>query len=319
MNQSSLLYVDLPDNNSRNVQGQPPNVGEKGIRRLKSNVHSYPRNVLLADGSSLLENSNYPFESHNFHDKTNYPFIQNHFHQQFVDSVRHDGKNMKPFEGLDDTQSKVFFSNSEEDITQKSRNVHKSISSNTFQGSGNGSINTRPSFDHLQLHNLPPCKSITQSDIGDLNDCKIILEAGPGCHQIKEYNIRPVNVIRVNYTPRNSDILVVKLMCDPAMKLKDCEVFLTAMSPKFQTDDSDRLYLPNLKISKDMLKGRTKGYKFNLVYSLFIKGEESFRLVSESFFLWSNVNQNGFPREERDSYTNSECQSSNKKRKRSVS
>src|SRR5690606_16475075 len=125
---------------------------------------------------------------------------------------------------------------------------------------------------------------------------------------------RPVNVVKVNYTPSNSDILVVKLMCDPAMKLNDCEFFLTALSPKYQTDDSDRLYLPNLKISKDMLKGRTKGYKFKLVYSLFIKGEETYRVLSEPFDLWSNVNQAGFPREERDSYVNTE-----KKRKRQSS
>lgn len=145
----------------------------------------------------------------------------------------------------------------------------------------------------------------------------IILESGPGVHQIKEYNIKPPSIIRINYTPSNSDILIVKLVCDKAMGLKDQEFFLAAVSPKYSADDSDRIYFTNLKISKDMLKGRTKGYTFHLSYCIFSNGEEKYKILSEPFYLWSNVNQNGFPREERDMYANLDAKNiQSKKRKR---
>lgn len=226
--------MDSHDLNRTPNQQQPPHSSsDKGYSRLKNSVHSYPGNVILADGTSLLENSNYPVDAQRFLEKASYPYIQTHFHQHYIDNGRLGGdKEGKGFRGHEEAPN-FFFSNSEGTTTQKNVNVHnRNIDNNAFLNSSDEESSNNPNYSHLPIHNLPPCKSINHSDIGDNNECKIILEAGPGCHQIKEYNIRPVNVIRVNYTPRNSDILVVKLMCDPAMKLKDCEFFLTAMSDR---------------------------------------------------------------------------------------
>lgn len=141
------------------------------------------------------------------------------------------------------------------------------------------------------------------------------LDMGPGEHQIKEYNIHPVNVLTVKYNAQSSDIVLVKLVCDKDMNREDPEIFLVAVSPKFSPDDSNRIFLPNLKISKEMLRGRTKGFKFRLEYSLLVKGEAVYKILSDSFYLWSNVNQTGFPRELREGYVN-QTESIKKKRKR---
>jgi len=143
----------------------------------------------------------------------------------------------------------------------------------------------------------------------------IILQMGPGEHQIKDYNFQPVNILYVNYTAQSSDYISVKLICDPKMNRVDPEVFILAFSPAFAVDESNLVFLPNLKISKEMLKGRTKGFNFYLEYSLIVKGNEVHSVRSNPFRLWSNVNQTGFPREKREEYV-TQTETINKKRKR---
>jgi hypothetical protein len=69
-------------------------------------------------------------------------------------------------------------------------------------------------------------------------------------------------------------------------------------------------------ISQAMLPGRTKGFKFSLTYTLVIDGREVERLVSDPFYIWSNVNQKGYPRKERDLYIIQRIKANSKKRRR---
>lgn len=171
-------------------------------------------------------------------------------------------------------------------------------------------VKTKDKYKNIiPSHYQKPIRQITEKN-------PIILEVGPGEHQIKDYNFHPVNVLLVNYQPHSSDFIVVKLICDPRMNRSDPEIFILGLSPLFYADESNRIFLHNLKISKDMLKGRTKGYEFNLEYSLFIRGSIIYSIRSDSFKLWSNVNQNGFPKEKRSEYVN-QTESINKKRKKS--
>jgi hypothetical protein len=91
-------------------------------------------------------------------------------------------------------------------------------------------------------------------------------------------------------------------MCDPKMKLRDRTIFVTAVSAKHAADDDSEIILQNLKISKEMLQGRTKGFKFHLTYTVVTGGVETETIKSKSFYIWSNVKQTGFPRNERDKY-----------------
>lgn len=118
------------------------------------------------------------------------------------------------------------------------------------------------------------------------------LVTGPEPHQVKDWFITPTNVLRLNMEPSSSDVIVVYLKCEDNMGLSDSEIFLGAFSAKFNLVRTDCVYLYNLKITKEMVQGPTKGYKFSLLYSLVSKDKEIFRFCSNAFCLYS---RSGFP------------------------
>jgi hypothetical protein len=129
------------------------------------------------------------------------------------------------------------------------------------------------------------------------------LLSGPAKHQVKEFNILPINVLRLNYRPQCADFIVINLLCGRKMRRRESLIFLTAVSAKrVAEENTNDIVVHNLKISKDMIQGRTKGFKFYLLYTLISGGERVCTLRSKSFYLWSNINQQGFPRQQRDKY-----------------
>nr|QYA18833.1 hypothetical protein KOM_12_565 [Clandestinovirus] len=125
------------------------------------------------------------------------------------------------------------------------------------------------------------------------------LIVGPAEHQIKDFLIVPNNVLSMNGTPKEGDYIVVKLICDKAV-CSQREIFLTAVSPKYSRNADNETEIPNLKITKYMTPGKTKGFKFAFTYTLYSEDKPVERLVSTPFHLWSNVKQKGFPRSSRD-------------------
>lgn len=114
------------------------------------------------------------------------------------------------------------------------------------------------------------------------------IEIGPNQYQVKDWFITPTNKLKINFEPSTSDVISVYLKCDSNMGLKDPEIFLGAVSPKFNLTENRCICIPNLKISKEMIQGPTKGFKFRLKYSLLSKGKEVSRLFSEPFLLFSS-------------------------------
>lgn len=130
-----------------------------------------------------------------------------------------------------------------------------------------------------------------------VQNCFSIL-VNPADHQVKEFNLLPPPALLIHGDPSASDYVVVYLI--PDIRLEIEPIFLAAQSAKFCKDRT--IHFENLKITNKMLKGRTKGYKFHLRFDYYSKFNLIERLPSESFLIWTNVNQKGFPRETRDSY-----------------
>jgi len=147
----------------------------------------------------------------------------------------------------------------------------------------------------LRSKDLPPGGPVIEGKF-------ISLLVGPGEHQVKDFNILPINVLRINYESKSSDYIVVHLVCDLKMKRTTREIFMAAVSAHHLMHDHKRAILPALKISQQMLRGRTKGFLFQLRYTLVVDGQEVESLHSEPFYLWSNVSQRSFPRHEREAY-----------------
>lgn len=144
----------------------------------------------------------------------------------------------------------------------------------------------------------------------------ITLLVGPGEHQVKDFNILPINILRINYESKSSDYIVVHLLCDAKMKRATRDIFMTAVSAHHLMHDNKRAVLPALKISQQMLRGRTKGFLFQLRYTLVVDGRELESLLSEPFYLWSNVSQRSFPRHEREAYAMETQDINTRKRRR---
>jgi len=132
---------------------------------------------------------------------------------------------------------------------------------------------------------------------------------------VKEFNILPNNVIHVKYTPRSSDYILIRLICDKKMRKREKVIFLSAISPKHAVREEGEIVLHNLKISKEMLQGRTKGFKFCLAYTLVENGREVETIKSNTFYIWSNVNQPGFPRKQREQCLAQRIRNNKRKRK----
>ena len=128
------------------------------------------------------------------------------------------------------------------------------------------------------------------------------LERQPTEHQVKDFNIIPTPVVKLNATiqaPRACDFVTAHLHCDENMR-QDDSIFLAALNAKLITNNE--LPFINLRVTKDMLKGRTKGYSFVLRFTYVSDGQEIDTIYTTPFWLFSNVNQAGFPKSERDSY-----------------
>jgi len=114
-----------------------------------------------------------------------------------------------------------------------------------------------------------------------------------------------------HYQSAPSDYIVVKLLCDP--KMDKGEIFLTAVSTHYSQNSTGEISIPSLKVSQKMLPGRTKGFTFRLMYELAIAGTMVQKEVTDEFFIWSNVNQKGYPRKERDAFISQRIESNKKK------
>jgi len=132
-------------------------------------------------------------------------------------------------------------------------------------------------------------------------------------HQVKEFNILPAGILQLmrHYQSSPSDYIVVKLLCDP--KMDKGEIFLTAVSTHYSQSSTGEIAIPSLKVSQKMLPGRTKGFTFRLMYELVIGGKMMQSEVTDEFFIWSNVNQKGYPRKERDAFITQRIESNKKK------
>jgi hypothetical protein len=144
---------------------------------------------------------------------------------------------------------------------------------------------------------------------------RVEILAGPAKHQVKEFNILPNNVLAVNYDPKNSDYILIRLICDKKMRRREKVIFMSAVSAKHAANEDGEIILHNLKISKEMLQGRTKGFKFCLAYTLVCDGKEVETIKSNTFYIWSNVNQPGFPRKQREQYLAQRIKANKRRRK----
>jgi hypothetical protein len=143
------------------------------------------------------------------------------------------------------------------------------------------------------------------------------LPDGPARHQVKEFNILPITKLKLNYRPCNSHFIVVNLLCDRRMRRPESVIFLMAISAKRMMDErSSDIEVENLKISKEMVQGRTKGFKFHLLFTLMAGASPIASIKSEGFFLWSNISQAGFPRHQRERYLEERKQAKRTRRKR---
>jgi len=114
------------------------------------------------------------------------------------------------------------------------------------------------------------------------------IDVGPNEHQMKGWSITPTNILKINFEPSNSDVIAVSLRCDDSIGMSDPDIFLGASSPKFNVSKNNLLYLPFLKISKEMIQGPTKGFEFKLVYSLIVNGKVVYKEFSRPFRLHSS-------------------------------
>jgi hypothetical protein len=127
------------------------------------------------------------------------------------------------------------------------------------------------------------------------------LEHDPTEHQVKDFNIIPTPVIKLsaNTDPKTCDFVAAFLYCDESMNIED-SIFLAALNAKLVSNNE--LAFINLRVTKDMLKGRTKGFSFVIGFTYISDGQEIETIYTTPFWLFSNVNQEGFPKSERDSY-----------------
>lgn len=168
----------------------------------------------------------------------------------------------------------------------------------------------------ILYHRYTPQNSYSK-EIAPTQQNYMELITGPSQHQIKEFNILPTNVIKIHYKAKVSDYISVTLCRDDSNEDDHTNnVFLTAFSAIPDNESQSQIVLPNIKISKSVLQGRTKGFKFYLKYTLVSNGVEIYNLYSQLFYIWSNVNQAGFPREQRELYLLERKMSNIRKRKR---
>lgn len=129
----------------------------------------------------------------------------------------------------------------------------------------------------------------------------ITINTGPEPNQVKEFNILPTITVNVNYLANPSDYIVARLQSDhnESDEREKLSIFMGATCAVGEKGNRFRVRFPNMKISKTALHGRTKGYTFYIMFTLVIRGREVYSIPSNNFYIWSNVNQVGFPREER--------------------
>jgi hypothetical protein len=123
------------------------------------------------------------------------------------------------------------------------------------------------------------------------------IATGPWTHQVKDSNLLPTSIVRVNpSTATSSDFIIARLVCDPLYRLNGV-IFLGAI-PSLYADEKGCVVLPSLKITKAMLPGRTKGFDFRVLYTYLKNGVEVEHVLSASFAIWANAYQSGFPLQE---------------------
>lgn len=172
--------------------------------------------------------------------------------------------------------------------------------------------------DLIMYTNIDPVKvEQIQRERGTPGVPLLELPDGPARHQVKEFNILPITKLKLNYRPCNSHYIVINLLCDRRMRRPESVIFLMSISAKRMVDErSSDIEVENLKISKEMVQGRTKGFKFHLLFTLMAGPTPIASVRSEGFFLWSNISQAGFPRHQRERYLEERKQAKRTRRKR---
>jgi hypothetical protein len=174
-------------------------------------------------------------------------------------------------------------------------------------------------LDGVKTHEL----NLTRSEpVHSTNRLMIIVES-PAYHQVKDFNLLPHLCLRVRRDAqirlahrqldedepdddndveslKREDYITIRLVCEEGNpKRPKCPIFLAAVPVLYKRNDTEDIVLTSLKVTQSMLPGRTKGYKFYLLATLIHNDQQVDYVLSHPFLLWSNVNQEGFPREDR--------------------
>jgi len=136
----------------------------------------------------------------------------------------------------------------------------------------------------------------------------------PMAHQVKEFNIIPASEIEISKSASisSSSFISVDLIVPKTLKRntdggddkeRDRAIHLTSINANLKGEDNV-IKFANIKTYQRIIPGKTKGHLFKLRFTLRnydIQGREiSHESVhSLPFYIWSNVNQPGFPKSSR--------------------
>lgn len=91
-------------------------------------------------------------------------------------------------------------------------------------------------------------------------------------------------------------------------------MFLAAVPVLWTASEAEDIILTNLKVTQSMMPGRTKGFKFYLLVTLIHNDQQIDFVLSHPFLLWSNVNQEGFPRDDRARFLKARIETNKRRR-----
>lgn len=168
----------------------------------------------------------------------------------------------------------------------------------------------------------------------------IDFSAAPAYHQVKDFNLLPhlqLSVRREAGIPvsvdmmekgsrlemeslKREDYITIRLVSEKSNpRTPKCPIFLAAVPVLYRRNETEDIILSSLKVTQSMLPGRTKGFKFYLLATLIHNDQQVDYVLSHPFLLWSNVNQVGFPREDRAHFLKARIEQNKKRRGKSDS
>eukprot|EP01122_Echinamoeba_exundans_P007553 TRINITY_DN2349_c0_g1_i2.p1 TRINITY_DN2349_c0_g1~~TRINITY_DN2349_c0_g1_i2.p1 ORF type:complete len:549 (-),score=102.00 TRINITY_DN2349_c0_g1_i2:34-1680(-) len=186
----------------------------------------------------------------------------------------------------------------------------------------------------VQTHEL----NLTRSEPVHSTHRLMTIAESPAYHQVKDFNLLPHLRLRVRRDAhirldhrhldddeaddeadleslKREDYITIRLVCEEANPRRPkCPIFLAAVPVLYKRNDTEDIVLTSLKVTQSMLPGRTKGYKFYLLATLIHNDQQVDFVLSHPFLLWSNVNQDGFPREDRANFLKARIEMNKKRR-----